>query len=163
MLKYKIIPDDIVKNMIEFLDEIQFEAAAGNRPDDLQRINFCNWIISELMNGLDGFDFEDPEEKDKLSADDLKDRWDKIDSYRKTIGVSNRTHNQAIAKIDKLERDLEYSRGCLETKDKYWDKIRVERNSFLLEKQNLEEKVKELETELYFCRRNKLIGEIVDG
>ena len=42
MMKYKIIPDDIVKNMIEFLDEIQFEAAAGNNPDDLQRINFCN-------------------------------------------------------------------------------------------------------------------------
>jgi len=49
MMKYKIIPDDIVKNMIEFLDEIQFEAAAGNKPDDLHRINFCNYIISELI------------------------------------------------------------------------------------------------------------------
>ena len=87
MLKYKIIPDDIVKNMIEFLDEIQFEAAKTNTPDGLHRINFCNYLISELMNGLDGFDFEDPEEKDKLSADDLKDRWDKIDSYRKNIGM----------------------------------------------------------------------------
>ena len=55
-MKYKIIPDDIIKNLIEFIDEIQFEAAAGNKPDDLHRINFCNWIISELMNGLDGFD-----------------------------------------------------------------------------------------------------------
>ena len=43
-MKYKIIPDDIVKNMIEFLDEIQFEAAAGSKPSDLQRINFCNWM-----------------------------------------------------------------------------------------------------------------------
>jgi len=83
MMKYKIIPDDIVKNMIEFLDEIQFEAAAGNRPDDIQRINFCNYIISELMNGLDGFDLEDEDDKDKLSSDDLKDRWDEIDTYRK--------------------------------------------------------------------------------
>ena len=33
-MKYKIIPDDIVKNLIEFLDEIQFEAASGNKPDD---------------------------------------------------------------------------------------------------------------------------------
>ena len=85
MLKYKIIPDDIVKNLIEFLDEIQFEAAAGNKPDDLQRINFCNYIISELMNGLDGFDLEDPDDKDKLSTGDLMDRWDKIDSYRKDL------------------------------------------------------------------------------
>ena len=84
-MKYKIIPDDIVKNMIEFLDEIQFEAAAGNKPDDLHRINFCNWIISELMNGLDGFDLEDQDDKDKLSTGDLMDRWDKIDTYRKDL------------------------------------------------------------------------------
>ena len=72
-------------------------------------------------------------------------------------------YKRAITKIDQLKKDLKYARECNEVKDKYWDKIRVERNSFLLEKQNLEEKVKELETELYFCRRNKLIGEIVDG
>ena len=85
MLKYKIIPDDVVKNLIEFLDEIQFEAARSNSPDDLQRINFCNYLISELMNGLDGFDLEDPEDKDKLSSDDLIDRWDTIDTFRKDI------------------------------------------------------------------------------
>ena len=82
-MKYKIIPDDIVKNIIEFLDEIQFEAASGNKPDDLHRINFINWMISELMNGLDGFDLEDQDDKDKLSTGDLKDRWDEIESFRK--------------------------------------------------------------------------------
>ena len=85
MLKYKIIPDDIVKILIEFIDEIQFEAAKTNTPDDLYRINFCNYLISELMNGLDGFDLEDPDEKDRLSTDDLKDRWDTIDTFRKDI------------------------------------------------------------------------------
>ena len=85
MMKYKIIPDDIVKNMIEFLDEIQFEAAAGDKPDDLHRINFINWMISELMNGLDGFDLEDQDDKDKLSTGDLMDRFDEIDTYRKDL------------------------------------------------------------------------------
>jgi len=85
MMKYKIIPDDIVKNLIEFIDEIQFEAARTNTPEDLHRINFCNWMISELMNGLDGFDLEDPDENDRLSTDDLKDRWDTIDTFRKDI------------------------------------------------------------------------------
>jgi hypothetical protein len=33
-MKYKIIPDDVVKNIIEFLDEVQFESAANNKPDD---------------------------------------------------------------------------------------------------------------------------------
>ena len=72
-MKYKIIPDDIVKNLIEFIDEIQFEAAESNKKEDIHRINFCNYLISELMNGLDGFDIEDPDEKDRLSTEDLKE------------------------------------------------------------------------------------------
>ena len=48
-MKYKIIPDDIVKNMIEFLDEIQFEAAASNKQEDLHRINFINWKINKTL------------------------------------------------------------------------------------------------------------------
>ena len=82
-MKYKIIPDDIVKNLIEFLDEIQFEAASGNKPDDLHRINFINWMISELMNGVDGFDL--PEDNDKDADMDIEDRWDTIDKYRRDI------------------------------------------------------------------------------
>ena len=82
-MKYKIIPDDIVKNIIEFLDEIQFEAASGNKPDDIHRINFINWLIGELMNGLDGFDLEDENNKDKPSPEDIENRWDTIDKYRK--------------------------------------------------------------------------------
>ena len=67
-MKYKIIPDDIVKNLIEFLDEIQFEAASSNKQEDLHRINFINWMISELMNGLEGFDTEEE------ANDNSKDR-----------------------------------------------------------------------------------------
>ena len=67
------------------------------------------------------------------------------------------------AQVTRLERELKYAWECNEVKDKYWDKIRIERNSFLLEKERLEERVKELETELYFCNRNKRVGEIVDG
>ena len=84
-------------------------------------------------------------------------------SEPKVIGMSIKKYNQAISKIYRLEKDLEYARECNNVKDKFWDKIRVERNSFLLEKERLEEKVKELETELYFCNRNKLVEEIVDG
>ena len=84
-MKYKIIPDDIVKNLIEFLDEIQFEAASSNKQEDLHRINFINWMISELMNGLDGFDL--PEDNDKDADIDIQDRWDTIDNYKKQFGM----------------------------------------------------------------------------
>ena len=39
--------------------------------------------------------------------------------------------------------------------EEFADRMRIDRNSFLLQ-------VQELETELYFCRRNKRIGEMVD-
>ena len=65
--------------------------------------------------------------------------------------------------VTRLEEQLKYARECNKVKDKYWDKIRVERNTFALDIIELQDKVKELETELYFCNRNKRIGEIVDG
>ena len=44
-------------------------------------------------------------------------------------------------------------------------KLGFERNITILTMQveRLEKKVIELETELYFCNRNKQVGEIVDG
>ena len=86
-MKYKIIPDEVVKNLIEFLDEIQFEAASGNKPEDLHRINFINWMISELMNGLDGFDLPEDNDKDADIDIDVQDRWDTIDKYRRDFGM----------------------------------------------------------------------------
>ncbi len=64
--------------------------------------------------------------------------------------------------VERLERELKYARECNKVKDKYWDKIRIERNGFVLDITELQDKVEELETELYFCNRNKRIGEVVD-
>ena len=86
-MKYKIIPDDIVKNLIEFLDEIQFEAAASENKEDLHRINFINWMISELMNGIDGFDLPEDNDKDADIEIDIQDRWDTIENYKKQFGM----------------------------------------------------------------------------
>ena len=57
--------------------------------------------------------------------------------------------------VERLERELKDARERNKVKDKYWHNIGVERNT-------LKERVEELETELYFCNRNKRIGEIVD-
>ena len=74
----------------------------------------------------------------------------------KVIGVDIKKYKRAITKIERLERELKDARECNEVKDKYWHNIGVERNT-------LKERVEELETELYFCRRNRQIEEIVDG
>ena len=76
--------------------------------------------------------------------------------------MAKREVTRLLSQVDRLEKDLKYARECNEVKDKYWDKIRVERNTFALEITKLQDKVKELETELYFCNRNKRVGELVD-
>ena len=57
--------------------------------------------------------------------------------------------------VDRLEIELKDARECNNVKDKYWHNIGVERNT-------LKERVEEIETELYFCNRNKRVGEVVD-
>ena len=51
--KYKLISEDLYKNLIEFLDEIQFDAATNGDTDSMHKVNFCTWAINELMNGYD--------------------------------------------------------------------------------------------------------------
>ena len=73
----------------------------------------------------------------------------------KVIGMDIKKYNQAITKIERLERELKDARARNEVQNKYWHDIGAERNT-------LKERVEELETELYFCNRNKRVGEIVN-
>jgi len=61
--KYKIISSDLQKNLIEFLDEIQFDAAKNNTTEDMHIINFCSWAIKELMDSYDGYLKDIPKDK----------------------------------------------------------------------------------------------------
>jgi hypothetical protein len=57
--------------------------------------------------------------------------------------------------VAKLERELKDAWERNEVQNTYWHNIAAERNT-------LKERVEKLETELYFCNRNKRLGEIVD-
>tara|TARA_Y100001973_G_C5068056_1_gene266119 strand:- start:29 stop:649 length:621 start_codon:yes stop_codon:yes gene_type:complete len=48
--KYKLLSDSVIENLVSFLDEIQFEAAANTDKDSMHVVNFCSWAISELLN-----------------------------------------------------------------------------------------------------------------
>jgi len=158
-MKYKIIPDDIVRNLIEFLDEIQFEAASGNKPDDIQRINFINYLISELMNGLDGFDLPEDNDKDADIDIDLQSRLDTIDKYKKDFGMefpedmSEEEWKKLIKQFDSFIDgwDKAYK------KSNYKDKARQqELKKFLSELKIDHELTNEEKFELYYeehCRR----------
>ena len=69
--KYKLISEDLQKNLIDFLDEIQFDAATdGNDKESMHKINFCTWAIKELLDSYDGYIKETPKNK---SRDDYVD------------------------------------------------------------------------------------------
>ncbi len=51
--KYKLIKEESIKNIIEFLDEVQFDAAKEGTTDAMHKVNFCTWAINELLNGFD--------------------------------------------------------------------------------------------------------------
>tara|TARA_Y100000592_G_scaffold37597_1_gene59497 strand:+ start:3915 stop:4517 length:603 start_codon:yes stop_codon:yes gene_type:complete len=53
--KYKLIKEESIKNIIEFLDEVQFDAAKEGSTEDMHKVNFCTWAINELLNGYDAF------------------------------------------------------------------------------------------------------------
>ena len=44
-------------------------------------------MISELMNGIDGFDLPEDNDRDADIEIDLQDRWDTIDKYKKDFGM----------------------------------------------------------------------------
>jgi alkylhydroperoxidase/carboxymuconolactone decarboxylase family protein YurZ len=64
------------------------------------------------------------------------------------------TTNKLTLKIKMLERELKDAWERNEVQNKYWHNIATERNT-------LQKRVEELETELYFCRRNNKIEELI--
>ena len=79
-MKYRLISNDTIKNLIDFLDEIQFDAAKENTTEAHHQVNFCNWAINELLNSYNVIaskDFrkskDDPKEPKKKSRDDYVD------------------------------------------------------------------------------------------
>ena len=62
--RYKIISEDLQKNLIDFLDELQFEAAGNEDKDSMHVVNFCSWAITELLNSYDGY-VKEPKKKSR--------------------------------------------------------------------------------------------------
>ena len=50
--KYILITKDLQKNLINFLDEVQLEAAKLNTTENMHIVNFCSFAIEELLNGF---------------------------------------------------------------------------------------------------------------
>ena len=70
--KYILITRDLQKNLIEFLDEVQLEAAKLNTSENMHIVNFCSFAIEELLSGLDA-ELKNKSKPQKKSRDQYLD------------------------------------------------------------------------------------------
>jgi hypothetical protein len=78
-MKYRLISNDTIKNLIEFLDEIQFDAAKVNSTEAHHQVNFCNWAINELLNSYNVMTMKDFKKPDDKKSTNKKSRDQYVD------------------------------------------------------------------------------------
>ena len=57
--------------MIEFLDNIQIAAAKGKSNDDMDKINMCSYLISEIINSNEAMEIDDDEDIEASISKDI--------------------------------------------------------------------------------------------
>ena len=102
--RYKIISEDLQKNLIDFLDEIQFDAA-GNLHDkeSMQIVNFCQWAIQELLSSYDGYIKEKPKDTDSPRK---KSRQDYVDETFMDWNLPEMTDEEYEKLVDQFDAFL---------------------------------------------------------
>ena len=99
-----------------------------------------------------------------------------LERTRKMVDITAYYWGSLTVKKDKYFDEKDVLSDCMivadtkemsrEELEKFADRMRIDRNSFLYrgkdEWKKLEDRVIELETELYFCNRNKRVEELVD-
>ena len=73
--KYIIITKDLQKNLIEFLDEIQFDIAGENDKESMHKVNFISWAINELLSGYEAYFPKDSKKKRQDYVDETFLDW----------------------------------------------------------------------------------------
>ena len=101
--RYILITKDLQKNLIEFLDEVQFEASKLNTTENMHIVNFCSFAIEELMNGFDAR-FKDKKPPQKKSRDQYLDEtfmdWNLPE-------MSDEEYNKLVDQVDSFLRGWE--------------------------------------------------------
>ena len=103
--KYILIPKELQKNLIEFLDEVQLDAAKSNKNEDMHIVNFCSWAIEELLRGFDAH-FRDqpkkgsqPKSRDQYLDETFMD-WNLPD-------MTDEEYNKLVDQVDSFLRGWE--------------------------------------------------------
>ena len=106
MAKYKIISEETIKNLIDFLDEVQFDAAGSNKKDDMHKVNFCNWAIQELLNSINVISTNIKKPTDNNKKSNKKTRQDYVDETFMDWNLPEMTDEEYEKLVDQFDAFL---------------------------------------------------------
>jgi len=124
--RYKLISEDLMKNMIEFLDEIQFDAAAEGDAESMHKVNFCTFMINELMESHDAY-FKQSSKKKKPPQKKSRDTY--VDETFMDWNLPDMTDEEYEKLVDQFDAFL---RG--------WEKDYNKKNEDDTEKESIQER-----------------------
>ena len=101
--RYILITKELQKNLIDFLDEVQLEAAKLNTTENMHIVNFCSYAIEELLSGFDA-KFREKKPPHKKSRDQYLDEtfmdWNLPE-------MSDEEYNKLVDQVDGFLRAWE--------------------------------------------------------
>jgi len=101
--KYILISKELQKNLLDFLDEVQLEAAKLNTTENMHIVNFCSFAIEELLSGFDA-ELKPKSKPQKKSRDQYLDEtfmdWNLPE-------MSDEEYNKLVDQVDGFLRGWE--------------------------------------------------------
>ena len=94
-MKYRLLDEETLSHMIEFLDNIQIEAAKGKYKDDMDKINMCSYLISEIINANEATEIDDDED-----IEDIKEGGGLLIDMPDIQDMGKRDWNKMIEQLD---------------------------------------------------------------
>ena len=91
-MKYRLLDEETLGQMIDFLDTIQIEASKGKYKDDIEKINMCSYLISEIINANEATEYDE--------EDDIKDIKKGEGLYVDIPELNDKDWNKMIEQLD---------------------------------------------------------------
>jgi len=99
--KYILIPKDLQKSLIDFLHEVQFEAAKYKTNENMHIVNFCSYAIQELLRGLDTQFNKGKKKKSKKPQPKTRDQY--LDETFMDWNLPDMTDNEYNKFVDQVD------------------------------------------------------------
>ena len=111
-MKYRLLDEETLGQLIDFLDNIQMEASKGKYKDDMEKINMCSYLISEIINANEAMEIDDEDD-----IEDIKDLKKGDGLFVDIPELNDKDWNKMIEQLDAFFAGWEISNNKKKKKD----------------------------------------------